>query len=908
MRLARNVFLVAAVAASTLLLRVAANPFSIFARDGKGIDELCAGYSAQNVHYTWDGVEAELVLIGKGCGLYGKDIEKLKLVAKHEDRSRLHVTITDAKSHRYEVPESVFPRPKPSSVSSKKSDLEFRVSNTPSFSFTVVRKSNNEILFSSDSYSLVFQDQYIRLKTALPLSANIYGLGEHSDGLRLPTNGTRTMWSRDSYPRGTHGVFMLNSNGMDIKFNDTTVTTLEYNMLGGIIDLYFFAGPSAEDVAKQYAVVAGIPAMVPYWGLGFHQCRYGYQDWIQVAEVIANYSIAKIPLQTMWTDIDYMYKRWVFTVDPERFPIDRVRQIVDLLHERGQNYIMMVDPAIAYQDYPSFNRAVEDDVLMRERDGSIYKGVVWPGVTAFPDWFHPNIDKYWTGEFQRFFDPGEGVDIDGVWIDMNEPANFCKYPCPSPEQVAEEEGMPPVPPPVRDPPRPIPGFPDTYPDYDGSSVARRDAQPFMGVGLSRGLQLAPRADVPRPTTPLFHSASENLLDPPYSIKNDAPNLSYRTAHTNLIHANGLSEYDTHNLYGTMMSLTTRTAMLSRRPTKRPFIITRSTFAGAGHSVGKWLGDNLSTWEQYRFQVAGMLNFAAFYQMPLVGSDVCGFGDNATEELCARWATLGAFNPFYRNHNELGKRDHEFYLWASVTAAARNAIGTRFRLLDYMYTNFARQSASGAPKVLKPLWFTFPTDDKTWGLDLQFLFGDNVLVSPVTEQGTTSVTAYFPPEAIWYDFYTHEKLQKSGWVKLTGIETTDIPVHIRGGAILPLRLAVDQSTGDIAMTTEELRTRDFELVVALGKDGKAYGELYVDDGVSLVQENGGITDLEFIYDGKGLKVKGTVSKLPGRFLGGNHKQWYRRNIREKNKNEKMKCDFCGSNTRPSDLLTELLTSV
>jgi len=97
----------------------------------------------------------------------------------------------------------------------------------------------------------------------------------------------------------------------------------------------------------------------------------------QGKQVIANHSIAEIPLETMWTDIDYMYNRWIFTLDPERFPLDKVREIVDYLHEHGQHYILMVDPAIAYQDYPTFNRGKEDGIWLKEADGSIHRGVVW---------------------------------------------------------------------------------------------------------------------------------------------------------------------------------------------------------------------------------------------------------------------------------------------------------------------------------------------------------------------------------------------------------------------------------------------------------------------------------------------------------------------------------------------------
>lgn len=209
--------------------------------------------------------------------------------------------------------------------------MRFNYTEDP-FSFQITRTESSEVLFDSSAAGLVFEDQYLRMRTHLPTNANIYGFGEHSDSFRLGTEGhTITIWNADvpslplnanlygSHPNyvehrvtGSHGVFLLNSNGMDIILDkDKTRHYLEYNIIGGVFDFYFMAGPTPVDVAKQYAEIAGLPVTVPYSGLGFHNCRWGYQDVFDVAEVVHNYSKAEIPLETMWIDIDYMEGRAV---------------------------------------------------------------------------------------------------------------------------------------------------------------------------------------------------------------------------------------------------------------------------------------------------------------------------------------------------------------------------------------------------------------------------------------------------------------------------------------------------------------------------------------------------------------------------------------------------------------------
>ena len=158
-------------------------------------------------------------------------------------------------------------------------------------------------------------------------------------------------------------------------------------------------------------------------------------------------------------------------------------------------------------------------------------------------------------------------------------------------------------------------------------------------------------------------------------------LGERTIATNATHANGFVEIDTHNMWGLMEEKATHLALLAIHPGKRPFIISRSTFASSGKWTGHWLGDNFSKWSYLHYNIQGVLQFQLF-QIPMVGADTCGFNDNTDEELCNRWMQMSAFVPFYRNHNELGAISQEPYRWESVANASKTAIAVRYSMLPY----------------------------------------------------------------------------------------------------------------------------------------------------------------------------------------------------------------------------------
>jgi alpha-glucosidase len=142
---------------------------------------------------------------------------------------------------------------------------------------------------------------------------------------------------------------------------------------------------------------------------------------------------------------------------------------------------------------------------------------------------------------------------------------------------------------------------------------------------------------------------------------------------------------------------------------------------------------------------------------------------------------------------------------------------------------------------------YPNDSKTFAIQTQFFYGPSLLISPVTEESSTSVSFYLP-QGTWYDMATMKPVANTGsMITYSNVSTSDIPMLVRGGSIIPARV-------NGAMTTKALRENDFELFVAPDADGNASGTLYLDDGESLVQD--GVSEITFTWDGSSIRMAGT----------------------------------------------------
>lgn len=245
-----------------------------------------------------------------------------------------------------------------------------------------------------------------------------------------------------------------------------------------------------------------------------------------------------------------------------------------------------------------------------------------------------------------------------------------------------------------------------------------------------------------------------------------------------------------------------------------------------------------------------------FGISLSGADVCGFNGNATEQLCTRWMEIGAMYPFARNHNSKGQSGQEPFLWNSTAEASRKALGIRYTLLPYYYTLFEESHRLGTG-VWRPLIFEYPQVPEFLDNAEQVLVGSDILLSPVLAENATTVEAAFPP-GIWYDWYTFEAIQGNKAITLDA-PLTHIPVHIRGGAIVPCKTTPE-------LTVQDTFAHPYMLLIALDSRGEASGRLYIDDTISLKQHESETSDIRFTFNDGVLSAKGRFGYPKAEKLG------------------------------------------
>ncbi len=311
----------------------------------------------------------------------------------------------------------------------------------------------------------------------------------------------------------------------------------------------------------------------------------------------------------------------------------------------------------------------------------------------------------------------------------------------------------------------------------------------------------------------------------------------------------------HNIYGMQMSRATFEGLLKLKDHRRPFVITRATYSGGQRYASVWTGDNTSNWKHLKIAniQCQRLSISGF---SFVGSDVGGFAEHPTGELFVRWLQLGIFHPLYRVHSigentegdaEVHDKDNKKKIentstdqepWSfgdEYTELAKYAIELRYQLLPYIYTTFWQYSKDGVP-MIKSMSFYDQADPETVKAEGEFIFGNQLLISPVTKKGKSKQKLHLP-KGVWYHYWTAEAFEGNQKIKVDA-PLSQIPIFIKAGSVVP-HYPIRQSTDE--KPVDELTLH------AYYKNGAATSQLYEDagDGFEYQKDEYSLKDFEFI---------------------------------------------------------------
>jgi alpha-glucosidase len=247
----------------------------------------------------------------------------------------------------------------------------------------------------------------------------------------------------------------------------------------------------------------------------------------------------------------------------------------------------------------------------------------------------------------------------------------------------------------------------------------------------------------------------------------------------------------HNVYGLEMIRASYEGYKAARDNKRPFILTRSGYAGLQRYAAIWTGDNRAENDHMLLGVR-LMNSLGLSGVPFAGMDVGGFTGGASPSLYARWMQIGAFNPYMRNHSGINSKASEPWAYGEeVLEITRNYINLRYKLLPYLYSSFYEATQSGKP-IMRSLAFDYTHDENIYnGLyENQYMFGGAFLVFPF--DGVTNYGKLYFPAGKWYNLYNGE-VQQGNQKVARDIGISQLPVYVKESSIIPMQTLIQNTT-------------------------------------------------------------------------------------------------------------------
>jgi alpha-glucosidase len=343
---------------------------------------------------------------------------------------------------------AVKPSGTPDEVGFQTQVLRVRI-NRQTFALAISDHDGN--ILQRDVRPIEFHGDSFRVYKAMPLDEHYFGLGDKPGPLDRRERAF-TLWNTDAYGfqestdpiyksipyfmafRAGHalGVFLDNTWRSSFDFGKELPDTYSFGAENGPLDYYVFYGPTPKQVAKTYAWLTGLMPLPPIWSLGYQQSRYSYTPQSRVIEIADRLRADHIPSDVIYLDIDFQQQNRPFTIDQDRFP--DFSGMISQLAAKNFHTVAITDLHVAKfpgHGYLPYDTGIAGDQFVKNPDGSIYSGNVWPGPCVFPDFTRAQTREWWGTLYGDFSKMG----MAGFWNDMNEPSIFSSPTKTMPEDV-----------------------------------------------------------------------------------------------------------------------------------------------------------------------------------------------------------------------------------------------------------------------------------------------------------------------------------------------------------------------------------------------------------------------------------------------------------------------------------------
>jgi alpha-glucosidase len=219
------------------------------------------------------------------------------------------------------------------------------------------------------------------------------------------------------------GVFHDNPSRTFVDIGDFYPEQVTFESSWGNSRVYILTANTLPELSNKFSKLLGSPYMLPLWSYGYQQCRWSYMTSKEIREVATSLRKADIPCDSMYYDIDYMDGFRVFTTNNETF--GDLKETIQELHEKDIKSICIIDPGLKIdQHFSVYNEFKPTGNYLKNEDGTPFVASVWPGDVLLPDFIKAEVRDQWSN-FQK--DWLDSYPFDGIWNDMNEPANFNKH-------------------------------------------------------------------------------------------------------------------------------------------------------------------------------------------------------------------------------------------------------------------------------------------------------------------------------------------------------------------------------------------------------------------------------------------------------------------------------------------------